>query len=194
MPSSRCVVAWLDPREGRFAVEVDSIFNLINQCGGSPCATIPPSLSETVHRTRAIARTLFDDKAQPKPIALQLEPVPFAQQRFAPRRTSLRLDGLNHDYFNTAPRGTTLAIPWNEARVARLEVADGLTVPIDTESSPWAMFHLLQRAGGKEGGRYRWELDVTGRDVRIGKTSVSYRVCQDVTLCNGLFTEALRWL
>ena len=113
----------------------------------------------------------------------------------------MRLEGVNHDYFNTAPRGTTLEIPWNEARVARLEVeivgetgADGLTVPIDTESSPWAMFHLLQRAGAKESGRYRWELDVTGRDVRIGKTSVSYRVCQDVTLCNGLFTEALRWL
>lgn len=195
------VVTWLDPREGRFAVEVESIFNLINQCAGSPCVPMPPSLSETVQRTRAIARTLFDDKAQPKPIALQLEPVPFAQQRFAPRRTSLRLDGVNHDYFNTAPRGATLAIPWNEARVARLEVeivgetgADGLTVPIDTESSPWAMFHLLQRAGTREGGRYRWELDVTGRDVRIGKTSVSYRVCQDVTLCNGLFTEALRWL
>jgi hypothetical protein len=195
------VVAWLDPREGRFAIEVDPIAKLMNQCAGNPCVALPPSLSETVHRTHAIARVLFDDKSQPKPIALSLEPVPFTQQRFAPRRTTLRLDSLNHEYFNTAPRGSTLSIPWNEARVARLEVqivgetgADGLTVPIDTESSPWAMFHLLQRASGKEAGRYRWELDVTGRDVRIGKTSVSYRVCQDVTLCNGLFTEALRWL
>jgi len=195
------VVTWLDPREGRFASEVEPVVTLINQCAGKPCVPLPASLSETVERTHAIARMLFDDKGQPKAIALQLEPVPFAQQRFAPRRSSLRLDGLHHDYFNTAPRGTTLTIPWNEARVARLEAeivgesgADGLTVPIDTESSPWAMFHLLQRASEKDGGRYRWDLDVTGRDVRIGKTSVSYRVCQDVTLCNGLFTEALQWL
>ena len=195
------VITWLEPREGRFFNEVQPIHDLVNQCSGKPCVTLPASLGETVRRTNAIARTLFDDKGTPKPIALQIEPVPFQQQRFAPRRSSLRLETIRQDYFNTAPRGVTLSIPWNEARVARLEVElvgeagiDGIAVPIDTESSPWAAFHLLQRAVEKASGRYQWELDVTGRGVRVGKSSVSYRVCQDVTLCNGLFTEALQWL
>jgi type VI protein secretion system component VasK len=195
------VLAWLTPREGRFFTEVQPIFDLVNQCAGKPCVPLPSSMAATVARTNAIVRALFDDKGQPKQIALEIEPIPFQAQRFAPRRSSFRLEALHHDYFNTAPRAANLLVPWNEARVARVEVelvgeagVDGFAVPVDTDSSPWAMFHLLQRAKVKSSARYQWELDVTGGGVRIGTTQVSYRVCQDVTLCNGLFTEAFQWL
>jgi hypothetical protein len=198
--SVEVLTAWFDPLEGRFDSEVLSIYRLAMACGAEPCVELPPGMQSSIERLIAIQRTLFDEKGEPQPLKLQIDPVPFASQQLLPKRSVLKLGEARYEYFNTAPRTLTVVVPWNEAYVATLSVElagaqtnDELATPLGTRKSPWAFPRLLASASSAIDGRYGWELDATSHGIRHGTVSVSYDVCRDIGRCGGLLERVFDW-